>query len=78
MSQLRLCQRRAVNASMLSDGVLYSFEHAIVDEKLRLALRIGIGALGSILKACVFEQAHVFATMFVIEASGGGWARFDV
>ena len=36
---MRLCQRRAVNASMVSDEIPFSLEHAIVGGKLRLALR---------------------------------------
>ena len=37
---MRLCQRCSFYANMFSDVVLYSFEHAIVDGRLRLALRI--------------------------------------
>ena len=69
---MRLCQWRAVNASMFSDGVPYSFVHVIVDGKLRPALRTVIG-LQTVVSKLVFLN-----TMFVIEASGGGWARFDV
>ena len=47
---------------MLSDGVLYSFEHAIVDEKLRLALRIGIGALGQYSQSLVFLSRPTFSS----------------
>ena len=61
---------------MFGDGVPYSFEHVIVDGKLRLALRTVLG-LQTVFSKLVF-LTHVFATMFVIDASGGGWARFDV
>ena len=57
---------------MLSDEIPISFEHAIVDGKLRLALRTVIGL------QTVFSKLVFLNTMFVIEASGGGWARFDV
>ena len=57
---------------MFGDGVPCSFEHVIVDGKLRLALRTVIGL------QTVVSKLVLLNTMFVIEASGGGWARFDV
>ena len=58
---------------MFSDGVPYSFEHVIVDGKLRPALRTVIGL------QTVFSKLVFLNTMFVIEASGGGWrdSMFD-
>ena len=40
---MRLCQRCSFYANMFSDGVLCSFEHAIVDGRLRLALHTVMG-----------------------------------
>ena len=50
---------------MFGDGVPYSFEHVIVDGKLRLALRTVIGL------QTVFSKLVFLNTMFVIQASGG-------